>query len=130
MSPPAVLYAVSRHWLLCAVFLACGAPTLMAVVHTEADRYQAVANLHVNLGKKNSLILKDGNRGRNKVDSRGFLERQEELLSSETVIRSLVEGLGIPEASHEVTATTTRTSARSNAGSVTSGPPTATSSIS
>jgi uncharacterized protein involved in exopolysaccharide biosynthesis len=92
-SPPELLYAFTRHWLLIIGLAAFGTLVMTGKVSTDTPLYEAKATMSLHADQ--SIVVGHGGSTEGK-DSERLLMSRVSLLSSETVIRTLVQHLKPP----------------------------------
>jgi uncharacterized protein involved in exopolysaccharide biosynthesis len=87
-----LVFALTRHWILIAVFIALGSVAVLAKVSTDTVVYEAKASLMLS-SAESMVVEQDRVRERAPADAAPALLQRVELLTSDSVLRRIVEEL-------------------------------------
>jgi uncharacterized protein involved in exopolysaccharide biosynthesis len=94
-SPPEILYAFSRHWMLITGLSAFGTLVMMAKVSTDTPLYEGKASLSLNTDE--SIVVEHSRGGDGMArDREQVFSARVALFTSDTVLRRLVQSLKAP----------------------------------
>ncbi|MBI4603855.1 MAG: hypothetical protein HY721_18015 [Planctomycetes bacterium] len=91
-SLPEIVYALTRHWVLLSICLCGGGAFMLAKVSTEAVVYEGKATLSLHAGEA-MLVDQDRRSDAAAADASRFYASRVEILTSDTVLRRLVDEL-------------------------------------